>query len=171
MYITEEEIQNKVDEIAREIKKDYLRDSPLALIGVLKGGFIFTADLARQLFGHFSMEIGFIEAKSYDGVDSGVVQLIYDGKIPVHDKHVIIVDDIMETGKTAKWLTQLFKAQKALSVKTVTLLDKVGRRQVPIDPDYSGFEVPDYFFVGYGLDFRGFQRETPYIVGLDKTNL
>ena len=146
-----DEIQARVEELGRQITVDY-QDRPLLLIGVLKGAFIFLADLARAI--DLPLEIDFIRVASY-GVGlttSGTVRLTKDPDIDPRGKDVLVVEDIVDTGTTLSWLRTYFEKKGAASVRICALIDKYERRQHEVQADYSGFSVSEGFLVGYGLD-------------------
>lgn len=155
-------IAKVVKRLAREIEEDY-RGQDLILIGIQKGSFIFLADLVRQI--RLTPEIDFIEVSSYSGVSQGKVT-IRECVLSVKGKHVLIVEDIVDTGRTALGVVQYFREKGAASVKLCTLLDKPSRRKVDVVIDYLGFTVPDRFVVGYGLDYNEKYRNLPEIFAL-----
>ncbi len=151
LMISEEQIQKKVAALARRISRDFPRGNVL-FIGVLKGAFIFMSDLVRRM--PKPMQIDFVRLASYgSGTHSpGTIQLTKDVETSIKGKRVIIVEDIIDTGFTLKYLYSRIKARQPRSLKVVTLLDKPSGRQVGFEPDYVGFKIPDRFVVGYGLD-------------------
>lgn len=152
VLITAEQIDNKVKELAEEISKDYKGKKPL-LIAVLKGAVIFMSDLIRHI--EVPVEIDFMAVSSYgaDTATSGVVRILKDLDQSIKDKDVLIVEDIVDTGLTLKYLVENLGSRQPRSLKVVTLLDKPDRRKVELKPDYCGFIIPDRFVIGYGLDF------------------
>jgi len=167
--IKEEEIKEKVKEIANKISEDYKDVDELILIGVLKGAFIFLADLVREI--KIPTKIDFIKVSSYgtSTESSGVVRIELDTTIDITNKDVIIVEDILDTGLTLKYIKELFLSRNPKSLKIAVLLDKIERRKVDIKADYIGFIVPDKFLVGYGLDFSEKYRYLPYVMELLET--
>jgi len=161
--ITEEQIKGRVREIASQIKKDYQDTVPI-LVGVLKGSFIFLADLVREL-SDIDVEIDFLSVSSYgrSTKTSGIVKILKDLSISIEGRDVILVEDICDSGLTLKYLVELLKGRKPRSLRVCVLLDKKERRLVDIDLSYVGFEVPDRFLVGYGLDYAERYRNLPYI--------
>ena len=162
IIITEEEIQQKVKEAGKYI--DSLYDGrPILLVSILKGSFVFLADLARAV--SVPCEVGFMAAKSYyeSTQSSGIVKITMDLDRDVSKCHVIIVEDIIDTGRTLSDVVRLLNARNPLSLRVVTLLDKPERRIVPFKADYSLFTIPDYFVIGYGLDYGEYFRNLPYI--------
>lgn len=162
VLLSEKEIQERVAQLGAQITKDY-EGEEIVFVGVLKGSIMFMADLVRQVQG--KVTIDFISCSSYgSGVESsGVVRLLKDLERPVEGKNVIVVEDIVDTGNTLHYLLGNLKSRKAKSVRLATLLDKPDRRKVDVVVDYKGFVIPDYFVVGYGLDYAERYRELPYI--------
>ena len=161
--VSEEEIQKRVDEISKQINSDFEGKDPLVLVGVLKGAFIFLADLSRRLTIPHSVE--FIAVSSYgkQGADSGAVRLLMDVREDLEGRHVLVVEDILDTGHTLDYLTTLLKARSPASLSTCVLVRKTERVQVDVQIDYLGFDIPDVWVVGYGLDFAERHRTLPYI--------
>lgn len=162
IIITEEEIQQKIKEAGKYI--DSLYDGkPILLVSILKGSFVFLADLARAV--SVPCEVGFMAAKSYyeSTQSSGIVKITMDLERDISECHVIIVEDIIDTGRTLNDVVKLLNARNPLSLRVVTLLDKPERRIVPFKADYSLFTIPDYFVIGYGLDYGEYFRNLPYI--------
>ncbi len=162
VLISKEQIRQKVIELGTKISMDY-KDSELILVGVLKGGCVFLADLMREI--HVPLEIDFISVSSYgdSSQSSGIVRIIKDIDINITGKNVIIVEDIVDSGLTLNYLKELFGTRHPESVKICTILDKPSRRKVDIQIDYDGFEIPDEFVVGYGLDYAGKYRNLPEV--------
>jgi len=153
VLIKEKEIKKRVKEIAEEIKKDYKDKNPL-LIGILKGGVVFLSDLIRNL--NFPHEVEFIRVSSYGSksISDGKIKWIMKPQMEIKGRHVIIVEDIIDTGYTLKKIYEEIKKEEPLSCKICVFLDKFERRKVNIHLDYVGFRVPNFFLVGYGLDFN-----------------
>ena len=160
--VTEMQIKERIAELGKQITEDY-NGEEVIVIGVLKGCTIFMSDLIRQI--DLPLQIDFMVASSYgsDTKTSGNVKIIKDINVDVHNKHVMIVEDIIDTGLTMKNLKDIFSVRQCKSFKICTLLDKKERRKVEINADYIGFEVPDEFVVGYGLDYAGKYRNIPEI--------
>jgi len=160
ILVTKEQIQQKVKELGKRISEDY-EGKDLVLVGVLKGGFVFMADLIREIT--IPVDLDFIAVSSYGAStkSSGVVRIIKDIDVNVTGKHVLIVEDLVDTGLTLRYIKDLFLARDPLSVKICTAFDKPSRRKIEIEVDYKGIEVPDKFIVGYGLDFAGKYRNLP----------
>ncbi|WP_209125616.1 hypoxanthine phosphoribosyltransferase [Alkalihalobacillus sp. BA299] len=162
ILISEEEIQAKVRELGDLLTKEYDGKFPL-VIGVLKGALPFMADLTKRINTH--IELDFMDVSSYGAgtVSTGEVKIVKDLNTSVEGRHVLIVEDIIDSGLTLSYLVKLFHYRKAETVKIVTLLDKPEGRKVDLVPDLAGFTVPDAFVVGYGLDFAERYRNLPYI--------
>ena len=161
--ISEADILTRVDELAAQISSDYAERGGVVLVGVLKGSFIFLADLARRLT--IPRTIEFIAVSSYGGASTrtGAVRLLMDVRGSIEDKHVIIVEDIVDTGHTLHYLMGIMDSHRPASVKTCSLLHKPARSEVEVDIDYVGFTIPDEWVVGYGLDYAERDRTLPYI--------
>jgi hypoxanthine phosphoribosyltransferase len=161
--ISEKEIRTRVDELAAQISKDYADVDEIVLIGVLKGSFIFLADLARRL--SIPRHIEFIAVSSYEhgSVRSGAVRLVMDVRRPIEGKHVLIVEDIVDTGHTLHYLIDMLGSREPASIRTCTLLHKEHATEVDVDIDYLGFTIGDEWVVGYGLDYDEKDRTLPYI--------
>lgn len=162
ILITEEEIQAKVAELGKQLTEEYRDLFPL-VVGVLKGATPFMADLTRKIDAH--LEIDFMDISSYGNaaVSSGEVKILKDLDTSVEGRDVLLLEDIIDSGLTLSYLVDLFKYRRANSVKIVTLLDKPGGRTAKIKADIIGFEVPNEFVVGYGLDYDERYRNLPYI--------
>lgn len=165
VMISEFQLDERVRELALLIEKDY-KGKELLVIAVLKGANIFMGDLIRKI--NLPIEIDFIAASSYghSTESSGVVKIVKDLDYSIEGKHVIIVEDIIDTGLTLKYLEENFNSRKPASLAICTLLDKPERRKANIDVQYVGFEIPDEFIVGYGIDFSEKYRNLPYIATL-----
>ena len=162
VLITKEEIEKKVAEAGKYI--DSLYDgSPILLVSILKGSFVFMADICRAVT--VPNKVAFMCAKSYyEGtVSSGVVKITMDLDVDITNTHVVIVEDIVDTGRTLNDITKLLKSRNPASIHVVTLLDKPSRRLVEFEPDYALFTIPDLFVIGYGLDYGEYYRNLPYI--------
>ena len=160
--ITEEEIAAAIKKAGAEISAEY-EGKPLLLVSILKGAFVFMADLCRAV--SVPCEIGFMCAKSYyEGTQSsGVVKITMDLDRDISQYHVVIVEDIIDTGRTLNDVVKVLKARNPLSLRVITLLDKPSRRVVDFKADMSLFTIPDYFVIGYGLDCAEQYRNLPYI--------
>nr|WP_317323873.1 hypoxanthine phosphoribosyltransferase [uncultured Flavonifractor sp.] len=162
VLFSEEQLKARVAEIAAQIDNDYAGKAPL-LVSVLRGSFIFMADLVRNI--HLPCTVDFMAVSSYGAgtSSSGQVKIIKDLSEHIEGKDVIVVEDILDSGNTLSYLLQLLQARKPASVRLCTLLDKPSRRVKDVAVDYSGFSIPDYFVVGYGLDYAEKYRNLPYI--------
>jgi hypoxanthine phosphoribosyltransferase len=163
VLITEEEIAAKCKEIGEKLTQEYEGRFPLA-IGVLKGALPFMSDVLRQVHTHLEMD--FMDVSSYGGTNtksSGEVKILKDLNTKVEGRDLLIIEDIIDSGNTLRYLVDLFKYRQANSIKIVTLLDKPTGRTADIKADLVGFEVPDEFVVGYGLDYDEKYRNLPYI--------
>ena len=162
VLIDEEEIRQKVKELGAQITRDYAGKNPFFL-GVLKGCYVFMADLVRNVDLHCSMD--FMAVSSYGGGTSttGAVRITKDLSRDIEGKDVVIVEDILDSGVTLSYLKSYLTNRKPASIRIVTLLDKPSRRRAEITADYCGFSVPDEFVVGYGLDYAEDYRNLPYI--------
>jgi len=160
-----ERIQQRVGELAKQIAADY-QGRPLTIVGVLTGCLMFVADLVRQV--DLSLRIDFIQASSYRGATTTAGALhIHPGLAPVvRGRHVLLLDDILDTGQTLVQVREHLQALGAKSLRIAVLLRKEGRQEVAIEPDYCGFEIPNAFVVGYGLDYNDEYRHLPYIAVL-----
>lgn len=162
ILLSEEQIKAKVSEMAAKISEDY-KDKKLLLVGILKGSMVFMADLMRFL--DINAKIDFMSVSSYGSstVSSGQVRIIMDLKSPVEDYDILLVEDILDSGATLSYLKEVLLARQPRSIRIATLLDKPARRKADISADYRGFEIPDEFVVGYGLDFNEDYRNLPFI--------
>lgn len=161
VLIPKEDLMSEVKKLGAKISADY-KGKDVVVIGILKGAFIFLSDLVREMT--IPCQIDFMQAQSYSGVTStGVVHITKDIEIDVEGKDVIVVEDILDTGRTLFAICETLRAKKANSVKVCVFLDKPSRRVVEIKADYSCYEIPDNFVVGYGLDYDEEYRNLPYI--------
>lgn len=163
VLLDEETIAARVRELAAQISADYADADAMMLVGVLKGAFIFLADLARSLA--VVHHVDFIALSSYNRgtTSTGAVRLIMDTRASVTNRHVLIVEDILDTGYTLNYLIRTFRARNPASLRTCVLISKPERRQVDVEVDYLGFEIPNEWVVGYGLDYADRFRTLPYI--------
>lgn len=162
VLISEEELQSKVKELAAQISEDYAGKN-LLLLCILKGGVMFMADLARNIT--IPAELDFMAVSSYgsSSESSGVVKIVKDLNDHIEGKHVLIVEDIIDSGLTLNYLVKYLKARGPESVEICTILDKPERREVDVEVKYKGFDVPNAFLVGYGLDYAEKYRNIPFI--------
>ncbi len=170
VLFSEEAIRSRVTALGRELAAEYAGKVPI-LVSILKGGFIFLADLVRAM--DVPCEMDFMVVTSYEDrtESSGVVRILSDLGLNIEGRHVLVVEDIVDTGLTLEYLRELLLARNPASLKVITLLDKSARRRVHVPIDYVGFAVPDEFVVGYGLDYAQRFRNLPYITVLDDQNL
>ena len=162
VFYSEEQLKTKVAELGAAITRDYQGKSPV-LVSVLRGSYIFMADLTRAI--DLPCTVDFMSVSSYGAgtTSSGQVKILKDLSEPIEGKDLIIVEDILDSGNTLFYLRDVLAARKPASIAICTLLDKPERRTKPIQADYSGFEVPDAFVVGYGLDYAEKYRNLPYV--------
>lgn len=162
VLISEEEILNKVKEIGEKVSKDYA-GKPLLLVGVLKGSVVFISDLMKNI--SIKCEVDFMAVSSYGNSteSSGVVRILKDLDSSIEGKNLLIVEDIIDSGVTLDYLSKYFRERGATNVAIATLLNKPARRKVDLKVDYIGFEVPDEFIVGYGIDYAENYRNLPFI--------
>jgi len=166
ILLTKNQIKKAVDRLAAEIRKDYQGKQPL-LIGILKGSFVFMADMVRQL--DMPVEMDFVKASSYGTgkESSGKVHVVQGLKTPIKGKDVILVEDIIDTGLTVSVVMDYLRKKKPASLKLCALADKPSRREMPVTIDYLGFTVPNKFIVGYGIDWNEQYRHLPDICCID----
>ncbi|MCR5594550.1 MAG: hypoxanthine phosphoribosyltransferase [Lachnospiraceae bacterium] len=162
IMLTEEEVDNRIREIGEQISRDY-QGKTVHLICVLKGGSFFMTELAKRITVPVSLD--FMSVSSYGGStkSSGVVRIVKDLDEPLEGKDVLVVEDIVDSGRTLSYLLDMLRDRGPASVKLCTLLDKPERRVVEVNVDYTGFQIPDEFVVGYGLDYDQRYRNLPYI--------
>ncbi len=162
ILIDKEEIDAKIRELGQMLTEEY-RDKKLLVVTVLKGGFVFAADLTRAIDLPLEMEFMIVSSYSSGTVSSGNIEVKRGIDRNIEDTHVLIAEDIVDSGNSLSFLVKYFENKRAKSVKICTLLDKPARRVTPVDVDYVGFTVPDEFIVGYGLDYAEKYRNLPYI--------
>jgi hypoxanthine phosphoribosyltransferase len=167
ILVGRDKIKEMVVRVGKQISEDY-RGEELVLVGVLKGGFVFLADLMREIDIPVDMDLIAVSSYGASTKSSGVVRIIKDIDMNISDKHVLIVEDLVDTGLTLSYLKELFKTRGPKSVKICTAFDKPSRRKVDIEVEYSGIEVPDKFIVGYGLDYAGKYRNLPDVCTLKR---
>lgn len=169
ILLTGEQIQERVELLAKEISEEHSYCQPLILVGILKGSFYFLADLSRKI--SVPVEIEFMQISTYGGQteSSGNVQILKDLDRDIRGRDVVIVEDILDTGLTLDYLLRSLATRKPKSLEVCTLLDKVERRKIEVPVAYRGFEIPNEFVVGYGLDHNQAFRNLPYIGVLDAT--
>jgi hypoxanthine phosphoribosyltransferase len=167
VLLTEEQIRERVGELAEAISRDYAGQGEVLLIGVLRGAFIFLADLVRRL--RIPARIDFIAVSSYaqTTVTTGAVRLVMDVRTDIAGRHVIIVEDIVDSGYTLRYLRETLSARRPASLKACALVQKPDCLKVPVEVDYLGFDIPDVWVVGYGLDCLDQHRGLPYIAAVE----
>jgi hypoxanthine phosphoribosyltransferase len=162
ILISERRLQHRIRELGAEISRDYAGKEPL-FVGILKGCFIFMGDLMRHVSGYCSVDFMAVSSYGNRSITTGAVKINKDLSEDIENRHVIIVEDILDSGVTLNYLMQYLQVRRPASMEIVTLLDKPSRRQKPVRAKYIGFEVPDKFVVGYGLDYAERYRNLPYI--------
>jgi len=161
VLISEEQIKTRIQEMAAELNKEYAGKDPV-IVGVLKGVVVFYADMVRALDFHCQMD--FMCISSYSGTSTtGQIKFIKDLNVDIRGRHVLLLEDIVDSGLTLSKVVALLKERGPASVKVCTLLDKPAGRKVEFQPDFVGFTIPDAFVVGYGLDYNEYYRNLPYI--------
>jgi hypoxanthine phosphoribosyltransferase len=160
--IGEDELSRRVESLARQISSDYAGKKPL-LVGVLKGAWVFMADLVRRV--SIPVNCDFVKLSSYGDSTStsGQVQLQLDVSLPIAGREVLVIEDIIDTGTCVLWLLDHLRRKNPASLRLCALLDKPARRLAPVAIDYLGFTIPDHFVVGYGIDWQERYRELPYV--------
>jgi hypoxanthine phosphoribosyltransferase len=166
VLLSAEQIQKRVDELARQIAEDY-RGRSVTIVGLLTGSLIFLADLIRRL--DLPLKIALMQASSYRGAATSPGELRFNAELlpDLRGRHILLLDDILDTGQTLSRMVQYLREQQPLSLKVAVLVRKCGRQEVPLEPDYAGFDIPNVFVVGYGLDHNDEYRHLPYIATLD----
>jgi len=162
ILFSREEIEDRVQTLGKDISKAY-EGRDLLVVSLLRGSFIFTADIVREL--SIPVEVDFMTTSSYghSEISGGNVEIVHDLKTDVKNRDVLIVDDIMDSGHTLQVVAQYLNKGNPNSIKTCVMLDKPSRRKVDIEPDFVGFDIPDVFIVGYGLNYGDYYRNIPYI--------
>ena len=162
MLFSEEQLKNRVQEIARQITADY-QGKEIMLISVLRGSFVFMADLCRAIDLPCTLDFMAVSSYGKGTKSSGQVQITKDLSEDITDRHIIVVEDILDSGNTLSYLLKILENRHPASIRLCTLLDKPDRRVKPVQVHYSGFTIPDAFVVGYGLDYAEKYRNLPYI--------
>jgi hypoxanthine phosphoribosyltransferase len=165
--IAADEIQHRIRTLAAEIERDYPDGEEIHLVAVLKGGFMFMADLVRAMSARVTMDFMAVSSYGKETKSSGQVRVLKDLDSSLEGRHVIIVEDIVDTGLTLHYLQDILRARAPKTVRTACLLSKPSRRQVDVTVDYIGFTIEDRFVVGYGLDYAEKYRNLPYIAVLE----
>lgn len=167
VMISQEEIQKRIKELAREIEKDY-EGKELICLGLLKGSIMFMADLLKEV--NLPLAMDFMKVSSYHGgTDStGVVKILKDVDLDITGKNILIIEDIIDTGLTLQYVKNFLESKKPNEIKVCSLLDKPSRRKVEMVGEYIGFEIPDEFVLGYGLDYDEYYRNLPFVGKVSK---
>ena len=163
--VSQEALQKRVEELGREISKDYAGETIMAIC-ILKGAVVFMTDLVRAINCDVKMDFMAVSSYGNSTKSSGVVKIVKDLDIPLAGENLLIIEDIIDSGRTLNYLKENLQARGPKSIKICTLLDKPARRVVDLKPDYIGFEIDDQFIVGYGLDYAEKYRNLPYIASL-----
>jgi len=165
--ITERDIEQRVAELAQAVSRDYADKGEIVLVGVLRGAFMFLADIARRLTT--PCRVDFIALASYErgSFQSSGVRLVLDLRTDIGGRHVLVVEDIVDSGRTLHYLLKMLRARGPASLKTCVLTRKPARAEVDVPLDYVGFDIPDRWVVGYGLDYDDRYRTLPYIATID----
>ena len=166
VLISETEIQTHVSHLAAEISADYSDDSQLVVVGILKGAFIFLADLGRRLTVPHRVDFMALSSYGQTATTTGAVRIIMDLRVNVEGRHVLVVEDIIDSGYTLHYLLEVLRTRNPASLRSCVLLSKPERRKIDVKVDYLGFEIPDVWVVGYGLDYAELHRTLPYIGAL-----
>ena len=167
VLLTEQEVDERIEAVAEQINRDY-GNTPLHLICILKGGAMFMCELAKRL--KMPVSFDFMSVSSYGSgtVSTGAVKIVKDLDEPLDGKQVLIVEDIIDTGRTLNEILKILRVREPRSLRVITLLDKPDRRVVELNADLSLFTIPDYFVIGYGLDYGEFYRNLPYIAEFEE---
>lgn len=166
VIVSREEIQARVNELAAQVSADYADNGQLVIVGILKGAFVFLADLARRLTVPHRVDFMALSSYGQTATTTGAVRIIMDLRVDIEGRHVLIVEDIIDSGYTLHYLLDVLRTRNPASLRACVLLSKPDRRQVEVPVDYLGFEIPDVWVVGYGLDFAETHRTLPYIGAL-----
>ncbi len=166
VLIDETTLQDRIGAMAAQIETDYADKGDLLLICVLKGAFMFLSDISRALKRAHSIDFMGISSYGKGTTSMGAVQIIMDLKAPIENRHVLIVEDIIDSGRTLDYMRRNLLSRSPASLRICTLLNKPARREINVDVDYVGFDIPDEFVVGYGLDFDELYRNLPFIAVL-----
>lgn len=167
VLLSEEQIQARVAELGAKLAEDY-KGKDLLAVGILKGSNVFMSDLIRKI--DIPLQIDFMMVSSYGNAaeSSGIVKIVKDLEHGIKGKHLLIIEDIIDSGLTLKYLKQMLETREPASIKLCTLLDKPAKRKESVDVDYIGFTMPDEFLVGYGIDYAEYYRNLPYIGALKR---
>ncbi|MCM1104690.1 MAG: hypoxanthine phosphoribosyltransferase [bacterium] len=162
VLLTEQQVDGRIQELGEQISKDY-EGKQVHLICVLKGGSMFLCELAKRITVPVSLDFMSVSSYGKNTTSSGFVKIVKDLDDPIKDKHVIVVEDIVDSGRTLSYLVEMLGKREPASIRICTLLDKPDRRVTDVKVDYTGFVIPDEFVVGYGLDYDQRYRNLPYI--------
>jgi len=162
VLFSEEEISTRVKELGKQLTQDYADKSPI-LVSVLKGAYVFMSDISRSIDIPCAIEFMCVSSYGSGTTSSGNVNIRLDLSCDITDRHILIIEDILDTGNSLKKITELLKTRNPASIKICTLFDKPARRKADITADYVGFEIEDHFIVGYGLDYNEIYRNLPYV--------
>jgi hypoxanthine phosphoribosyltransferase len=168
VLISEADIRRRITTLAAEIERDYPASDEIHLVAVLKGGFMFMSDLVRAMSDRVTMDFMAVSSYGKGTSSSGQVRVLKDLDSNLEERHIIVVEDIVDTGLTLHYLQDLLRARAPRSMKTACLLSKPSRRKVDVKVDYIGFTIDDHFVVGYGLDYAEKYRNLPYIAVLEQ---
>lgn len=166
VLISETEIETHVSKLAAQISADYVADDQLVVVGILKGAFVFLADLTRRLTVPHRVDFMALSSYGQTTTTTGAVRIIMDLRVNIEGRHVLVVEDIIDSGYTLHYLLEVLQTRNPASLRSCVLLSKPDRRQVDVAVDYLGFEIPDVWVVGYGLDYAENHRTLPYIGAL-----
>lgn len=167
VMIGKEELEKRIAELGKQISRDYA-GKELHLICILKGGVMFMTELSKHIDCHVSMDFMSVSSYGNERVSSGRIRILKDLDEPIEGREVLIVEDIIDSGKTLAHLVNVLSCRKPASIKLCTMLDKPDRREVDVKVDYVGFQIPDKFVLGYGLDYDQFYRNIPYIAVVEE---
>ncbi len=168
VLLSEEQIQNRINELAEVINKDY-EGKEITVLCLLKGGIMFMTDLVKRIKVPMKMEFMVVSSYGNETKSSGIVKILKDLDQSIENEHVLIVEDIIDSGHTLSYIINILKSRNPASIKICTLLDKPQQREAEVEVDYVGFTIPNEFVIGYGLDYEQYYRNLPY-VAINKTN-
>ncbi len=168
LLIKEDDIRRRIKELGEEIEKDFRNSEDFVIIGLLKGAFIFMADLVRVINLPLRLDFLWVSSYGHSMESSGVIRIVKDLDMDIEGKNVLLVDDILDTGTTLKEIYEFLKMKNPAKLRTCVFLDKKGRREIEFSADYVGFEVPNKFLVGYGLDWGELGRNLPGIYAVEE---
>ena len=163
VLIDQERLQARISDLASQVSRDYAGVDNLLLVCVLKGAIMFLSDLSRQLMVPHAIDFMAVSSYGASTESSGIVRILMDLETSILDRHILIVEDIIDSGRTLDYITRNLTTRGPASLRICSLLDKKARREIPIPVDYVGFEIPDEFVIGYGLDFAELYRNLPFI--------